>query len=482
LTRTLATLARVRALYERTHSRILHTGMVIEDWRLTQDRMVGTYRVRRLGRDVRETIVLGPLTFEQGVRGGVYWQQNRNGISFTYTGFHEQRDAISDRAWETGSTRNVRLIGESPAFNAYVVEINPPGGRHEWLFVDRTNGNVVRTERVQKRRRFVATFDDFRLFDGMPEPSHVKSSDSFGNDRERFLLSRTLDLTADPRDLDIPSTRRTLVEFPIGTTLARLPVRIVNGLLVLPVAIGARTYDFLLDTGAAGIVVDPSIIGENKLERYGTRVGATIGTFSETTSIVPMLGIGPLRMHNIVVRVVNVPFVADERTHIAGLLGFDFFADAVVHVDFERGIVSAIAPGSFHASPDAVTVPLALDDKTPDVRARVGGAFGRIVLDTGANRSVFTTAFASRADFGATDPATNSRFRGMGGTGTAETVRIKDFELAGLGQSDPLVDISNADFDAEDVDGTAGTDLLRPYDLFFDYRASALYVRRTRPP
>ena len=481
LIRSSTTLAKVHALYERTRSRERpRTGTVIEEWRLLQDRLSGTFRVRRLGKDVRETTTLGPLTFEQGIRGGTYWQQNRNGLTYTFTGFHDQRDEISDRVWETPeSQRYVRLIGESVALNAYVVEINPPGGRHEWRFVDKTSGNVVRMERVLKHRRFVTTYDDYRIFDGIPEPSHVRTLDSYGNERDQTLLSRTLDLTPDPKDVDIPASRRTLVEFPPATSFGRLPVRIANGLLVVRVTIGAHAYDFLLDSGAAGIVVDPSVVEDGKFDRFGTRVGATIGTFSESTSIVPQIAVGTLRMHNVVVRVVTIPFVVDEHTRIAGLLGFDFFADTVLHVDLARGVADAIAPGTFHPASDVVSLPLALDDKTPDVRAKIGGAYGRIVVDTGANRSVFTTAFASRAEFGA-EGAGNTRFRAMGGTATAEAVRLKEFELAGLAQADPVVDVSGADFSVEDVDGTAGTDLLRPYELYFDYRANTLYVRRSR--
>ncbi|MBV9409487.1 MAG: hypothetical protein JO164_11735, partial [Candidatus Eremiobacteraeota bacterium] len=82
-----ATLARVRAVYERAHSRE-HTraATVQEEWRLFQDGTVGAYKVNRLGRDVRETTQLGPLTDERGVLHGVHWEQNRNGITYTYPG------------------------------------------------------------------------------------------------------------------------------------------------------------------------------------------------------------------------------------------------------------------------------------------------------------------------------------------------------------------------------------------------------------
>ena len=141
---------------------------------------------------------------------------------------------------------------------------------------------------------------------------------------------------------------------------------------------------------------------------------------------------------------------------------------------------SRTTPATFKPPGNAAVIPLALDDRTPVVRARADAVTGRVVLDTGANRSVFTPQFASRADI-AFDPTTAvAQFRGLGGTGTAATARLKSFDIAALPLFDPVVDVSNANLGAEDIDGTAGTDLLHAYDLFFDYRAAELYVRRSR--
>ncbi len=476
------TLAKVRALYAKAHEKErTRAATIIEEWRITQDKMNGTYRVYKLGRDERDVTLLGALQFESGIHAGTRWQQTRNGMTYTYAGVHEGRDALTERVWQSDTEgRDVRLIGESLPLNAYVVELDPAGGRHEWRFIDKRTGDLVRREYIEKQRRYTLTFDDYRTFDGIPEPSHVRIVDSYGNDRDLQLLSRTLDLTPDPHDVDIPPNRRTLVEFPAGVTSVRLPLRIVNGLGVVKVHIGAKDYDFLLDSGAAGIVIDPSVVDDAHLETFGSRVGATLGTFTETTGIVPLMAIGPLRMHAVVTRVVAIPFHLDEHTHIAGLLGFDFFLDTIVHVDFDHGIATAIAPSTFRVPADAVPIPIALDDRTPVVRARADTVTGRVVLDTGANRSLFTPAFASRADV-AFDPSTAlAQFRGMGGTGTAETVRLKSFDIAALPLFDPIVDVSNANLGAEDIDGTAGTDLLHAYDLFFDYRSNALYVRRSK--
>ncbi|MEA2688422.1 MAG: Aspartyl protease [Candidatus Eremiobacteraeota bacterium] len=476
-----ATLGRVRALYEHAHPRD-HTRAVtmMEEWRLFQDGTVGSYRVNRIGKDVREMTTLGPLAYERGVLRGVHWEQNRNGIVFSYPGIHDQRDAVSDRVFRDPSDeRNVHLVGDAPAFNAYVVEVNPAAGRHEWRYIDKRSGNLVRREYIERRRRYTSTYDDYRSADGVQEPSRVRTTDSLGNEREQTLVNRSFDQTPEQRDVEMPPSRR-VVEFPEKQTAVRLPVRFANGLAVVRVIVGRGAYDFLLDSGAAGIVIDPSVVEQQNLERYGQRVGATLGSFPESTTIVPQMTIGGLRMRNIVARVVKVPFRVDDRSHIAGLLGFDFFADAVVHVNLAKNLAEAIPPERFHAPPDASVVGVALDDKTPAVAARAGSASGRVVLDTGANRTVFETAFAERGDFAPERVASIMHVRGMGGYATAEPTRLPTFELGGIWTRGATADVANADLGTEDVDGIVGTDLLRTYDMWFDYRLSAVYLRRAK--
>jgi hypothetical protein len=475
------TLARVRARYEHAHAKEHTRAMTIfEDWRLFADGTVGSYKVNRLGRDVRETTTLGPLTYARGVLRGVHWEQNRNGQVYTYPGVHEQREALSDHALrDPTDEHDVRLLGDAAALAAYVVEVNPPGGRHEWLYIDRRTGFVVRKEWIARRRLYTTTYDDYRLVDGIGEASRVRTVDSLGNEREQILVSRTFDTTPDPHDVDMPAARRFL-EFPDKISDVRLPVRFVDGLAIVRVIVGRTGYDFLLDSGAAGIVVDPALVEQQQLDHYGQRIGATLGAFPEESTIVPQMTIGGLRMRNAVARVVAIPFRLDDRTHPMGLLGFDFFADAVVHVDFAKGIADAIAPDHARIPADAVAVTVGLDDKTQAVHLRAGTAAARVILDTGANRSVFETTFADRAEFSRESVTGPTRVHGIGGSATADPARIPSFDLGGIVTRDAIVDVSSADLGSDDIDGVLGTDLLRGYDLWFDDRAGAVYVRKSK--
>ena|GEM_PF-434817 len=479
---TSSSLSRVHTLYARAHARERSSRLeVIEDWHLVQDGMNGTFRVHRLGRDYRETTILGPLSYENGMHAGVRWQTNRNGLTFTFAGFHE-RDAISDRIFEGPwrSDRDEKLIGESVQESAYVIEVNPPGGRHEWMYIDKYTGLLTRRDRLEKHRRYSTTYVDYKYYDGVAEPSKIKSMDSFGNEREQTLTSRTYDWTPDSRDVEIPSKRRDFVEFPANVNTVRLPGRFVNGLFVVRVGVNGKPYDFLLDSGAAGIVVDPSIAELAGIERLGNRIGATIGSYAESTAIVNTLSVGALKMQHVVTRVVPVPFRIDERTRVVGLLGFDFFADAIVHVDYDRGIAEAIDMPGFHAPDNMTTVALALDDKTPAVRAHVGNALARLTIDTGANRTLVFSGFADRADLSSERIAATTRFRGVGGMGNGEMARLRTFEFANVALTDTPVEISSDDFGSEDIDGILGADLLRNYDVYFNYPAAQIYVRRAR--
>ena len=63
---------------------------------------------------------------------------------------------------------------------------------------------------------------------------------------------------------------------------------------------------------------------------------------------------------------------------------------------------------------------------------------------------------------------------------TRRPLACPTFELGGIWTRDATADVSNVDLGTEDVDGIVGTDLLRSYELWFDYRAATVHLRRAK--
>ncbi len=477
-----ATLARVHSLFERAHPSPIRgrTEAIVEDWRLSQDGLNGTIRTRRFGRESRTTTTLGPFSSEAGVHAGTRWLQTRNGMTVSWAGL--DLDAISEHVFAAAVPGpDIRVAGEAPILDAYVIEVNPAHGRHEWFFIDRHSGWLVRKDRIERNRRYVITYDDFRPFDGTLVASRIRTVDSLGNESDQTLIARTFD-TVEPHVFEAPPNRRTLVDFPSSNASVRLPVRVVNGLLVARANVNGHSGDFLLDSGSSGIAIDTLAAEGFGLERYGTHANSTVGAYTESASVASSISLGALRLNHVAVRLIPIPFRPDAHTRIVGLLGFDFFADVAMHVDYERGIVDAYPPGAFRA-PDAMTpVPVTLGDRTPAIHARVANVVARLRIDTGANRTLLFSAFANRPDVATTRLSKLGSFAGVGGTGRGEIVRVRSIEVANASMSEPIVEVSDDDFAFENADGLLGADLLRNFDLWFDYRAGAVYVRRFRQP
>lgn len=463
----------------------------IERWTLADRGFDGTREVLASGDDFREDTSLGPFTTARGRLHGVGWSQNENGLVRRETGAH-RRDEVSRAALAAApnGSRDVRLIGEvATPKQAFVVEVNPPGGRHEYLYFDKDTLLVTRVDAAWSERRVVTTYDDFRTTGGFTEPWHVHSSDGLEfNDTDDRLGSLQYDQPVDESRLAVPADKRKVVDIPAPSV--SLSARIVADRVIVPVKIGGRTIDLQLDSGAAGIVIDRSVLDALRVKSYGRATGSTAGTYIETRAIVSDIALGAVHMRDVVVD--SFPFVqwVGEPAPIAGLLGFDFIEGAVVHIDYLHGSVEIVSPSSFAPPPDAQSAEIALDDGVPFVAVGVGDAVGRhFILDTGADRSMLFSAFAKQhprdvADQGLGQAMTASfpfviETSGVGGDVKARPVQVRMVSLAGysLARWLFLVTEDARSFEGEDLDGLIGQDFLRNFDVYLDYPHSRIYFQ-----
>jgi hypothetical protein len=275
-----------------------------------------------------------------------------------------------------------------------------------------------------------------------------------------------------------------LGEFPADRAVVELPVRFVDGDIIVRIAIAGRNLDFVLDSGASNIVIDGDVARDLHLESEPAPAG-------EARVDVPEMTIGALTLRNVIASAMPLDYRAKDRTEIAGFLGYDFLAGAVIHVDYEHRRAFAIAPSAFDPSGLGVkALPIALEDGVPMVSAKVGDSSSeRFIVDSGADDVYLFDTFARTHRNDVTDRRGAAvRFSSLpylDETGAAArmslvAVEVSDFVFADIDFHHFLAyrvapDASGVDAET-DADGLIGYRFLKYYDVYFDYPAARLFL------
>ena len=460
----------------------------VEEWRVQERGLSGTYEQKISGDDFVTTLSLGPFVSMEGRYLGQSWRQDENGLTVMRQGIH-QKTAISETALDAAffhpetPAPGIELLGETGTESpAYVVQVHPIGGRLVWLFFDAANGLIVREESIVAERRVITTYDDFRRTGGTTEAWHHHVSDGRPNNEEDWrLASLRVDSPVAAADFAIPADRRVLLEFPAGVSDVRLPARVVAGKVIVRLTVAGRGLDFLLDSGAGDIAFDSGVAASLGLNQVGKQTQEVAGRFDRSHAIVPEILIGDLRMHDVVVSILPFESTPDSNTRIVGLLGFDFLKNAVVRIDYEHGTVDAIDPKHFTPPAQSVAVPVALDDGVPLVPATVGDDQGEhFILDTGSAYTIIFSGFAADHPQSVADQSGGAlernahgivSARGIGGEVMLVPIELRMFRFGGAEFADYAAYVTRAAraLEREDEDGLIGAPTLSHFVVYLDY-------------
>jgi hypothetical protein len=260
-----------------------------------------------------------------------------------------------------------------------------------------------------------------------------------------------------------------------ATTGTRLATTIRSGLFLTTVRIGGRDAGpFLIDTGSTVNVIDTDLAQTLPLRilqaRYDTESQQTI-----RLAAVGDLTVGPITLRDPSVVIMDLSSITSgfgER--IAGVLGYPFFATAVVEVDYVRQSVSCFDPAGYRL-PRGAWQPLILRMQLPGAAARMDGDVeGVFVLDTGSNGTVhFFSHFVQkhpRLEIRNVAPRRNLR---VGGERDILGGQIGWLELSGHRFERPRVVFQTPDGPvpraADSFDGIIGERFLREFVVIFNY-------------
>ena len=510
---TTATLADVMALNAKAVGKQLDSiASGVEEWSFRSGGMDITERTLWKGRDFKTTTMHGLLSTQRGRIAGVHWLQTYNGFTVIMGGVHPEGDNLEEamssaRAGKPGDA--VTLLGEvtSPVA-AFIVQVRPVGDPPTWLFYDKSSGLLVRAESVFNNVRTTTTYSEFKTFSGAVVATIEKETNGeSAYDFERQLSSLRLNVPVQGSDLNIPPSRQGLVEFPAGSTSAKLPVKMpIPGSIVrvldqdytLPVGalrdhitvrvtINGRGLDFFLDSGASGILLDKEVADQLGLKQYSACCQAYGGPVGATFAVVPEMHIGDLTMKNFIAYARPFGSQMYEPEKVVGLLGYDFIASVGLKIDWDKGEVIAYPPGTMRMPDNGVTIPIRLDDLVPDIDVSVGDIYSeRFILDTGSSTVLIFPAFVARHPAELKDQGLGREqqlyipdlyLATVGGPAKAYPVQVRRL-MFGVPFSEFVVLVVDpgSRFQFQDTDGLIGYNFLHYFNLYFDYPDSRIVL------
>ena len=341
------------------------------------------------GLDFRIVYGTGPFQHQSGRAEGREWDQDANGITTLH-------DATLSQ--ERVEPRRVIVTRVNQPIAAWRIADQDVHGYGTIQYLDPVTYLPVRVEDNTPTGTITTVYSDFHPENGYTIAHHWVTDDgTTGAHIDANVITFSATTIADA-DLAMPPSRK-FVEFPSGGAPVTLPTNYNPPHVVVRVAIGDKTFNFLLDTSSQGITLDANVARQLGLVNTTQTLLANARRTGVQT-VVPEMRIGALKMHNVVVALGPVSANQQIDSQAVGALGYDFFRSATVTFDASKHRVTAVPSDQFTApvmTPDSDILPVRVVDHQPVLSATINGAVAeRIVLDTGAGTDMILFGYFAR--------------------------------------------------------------------------------------
>jgi predicted aspartyl protease len=473
----------VLAAYDRaTHSADVTT--IEQVGTLSGDGLKGTFHLWRDGdreRDDEKLGARGDTTLRVGNR---MWERNASGDVRELRGFVYRRTLTGDFI-DSGaflqSPERARFLGYGHIDHreAWRIEVTATGGEPETLWIDTENGLPLRLEYLDGDGPTTIDFSDWRTIEGRRFPFRSVISDG---DHAFDVVQQTTSITLDhpiSGDVFAPLMANTLQAESVQT----VPLLDRGGHIACEVSIAGKNFTFLIDTGAQDVLLDSSVARAAGLKEEGAFqvFGATRAGGLHVVAV-PELRIGTAALHDLVVSSLDLGGSTSQLAPFDGILGYPFFASAVVELDFANHTMRFGPPGSF--VPRGERIALDLDRELVEANFRIDNYLDApFIVDTGNSGELLIYHSFSEEHPGLL-PFSGQRSMNYGiggGTGTMHTqVDVMDLGDIPLYHREADMVLASQGAFADRIDaGNVGLGTLRNFVVTFDLGNHAMYLERS---
>ena len=273
----------------------------------------------------------------------------------------------------------------------------------------------------------------------------------------------------------------------------------VSNLVIIPVTINeSDTLNFILDTGVNyPIITELPFINKLNLNYMMPIQIKGLGDGVELTAY--RSGNNTMNIEGLTARNQEVQMVIDENFQIShmlgmpvhGLIGFNLFKDYIVQIDYLNEKITLYKPEyyKYRDRNKDIILPLQFDNNKPFVYTSIVTENKtevpvKLLVDTGASDAVWLSEKSDERIHYPENHVETFLGRGLSGDIFGIKGRIDGIWVGPLILSRPIVAFPNSDIidqlmSTNDRNGTIGAEILRRFNVTFDYRNSRLTLRPT---
>ncbi len=269
--------------------------------------------------------------------------------------------------------------------------------------------------------------------------------------------------------------------------------RLVRNLVIVQLKINNKgPFNFIMDTGAGlTVITDPTLIDSVNIQSKRLLKLTGCGGSREFDAYITSalnIQIPGLTSYNVEAAILTEDHFGLSNfvgMPIHGLLGYDFFSNLAVKVDFSDSTITCYRPKDERLFKKGEKIAISIENHKPYLLARVHLPNGsvkdrKLVIDLGAGHPLSLDKLTDVRQFSGNYIAANL---GMGLTGPISgylsrinEIDIGKYDIKNLISSFPEEDSIKWITDAR-RDGNLGIGLLKRFTIVFDYQGSAIYLK-----
>lgn len=270
-----------------------------------------------------------------------------------------------------------------------------------------------------------------------------------------------------------------------------IPFDLVRNLIVVKLKINNRgPYNFALDTGVGYMLItEPSLIdslnitSKRTVKIYGLGEGNSFDAYITSPLNIEINGVVSHNVNAAVFTKDHFGLSAYAGRTIHGLLGYEFFSQLAVKIDFAQNYITVADPKRMKYYKRAAKIPISIEDRKPYLTTNVTFTDGsikssKLVIDLGAGHFISMEHLSDRAKIQSKNIRANLGI-GINGPVSGYLSRIKSVELGKYAVKNVIGAFpdDNKVIPAIPRDGNLGMGLLKKFDVIFDYANNMLYLK-----